>query len=105
MSTVRQRVWTRSASWFGGEPEGTRRHALDGPGRGVLREVTELPALALPRSGSRVCVGRPLWAALSALCAPLSDLQLFPDGNSEGCSLVASGHQNHGAVPLFRSSR
>jgi len=36
-------------------------------------EVPELPALALPRSGRRVCG---VLAALSALCAPLSDVQL-----------------------------
>src|SRR3954464_3590556 len=45
-----------------------------GGGHGANAEPTELPALALPRSGSRVCGV----AALSALCAPLSDMKLFP---------------------------
>src|SRR5437763_4014450 len=93
MSTVRQRLLVMGGSSRFGYQEKT--HATPGIGHGAAGGP-ELPALALPRSGSRVSGRRPApdlgrrcpsaggrtskisgaGAALSALCAPLSDVYL-----------------------------
>src|SRR3954463_16709296 len=79
MSMVRQRLFMVTRSQLG--PGEDARRTRDGPGRGAAGGSTELPALALPRSGSRVCGrGRTLSAVRSPVGCVVVSQTLTPPG-------------------------